>query len=262
MLDLAAAQMLHDPAIAETTKLPRSYARAHASRQRRLRRSVAEAAADGDLLLRYQPRRTLDAGRQTAAEAVVRWRDRPAAEHVEVGSWMLRAATAAAASWPSGCVVSVAVSARQLAEGLLPRQLATALDASGLNPELLEVSLTEAALIDFSVDTLLLLSAVRDLGAGVALDRFGIGLASLAVLHRLPLTAIKLDPSLLRGLSGEGHGAALVRTVIAAGHALDLTVVADGVATAEQAALLHAHGCDEGQGAWFGPPLSGDMRAR
>ncbi len=278
MFDLATAPLPHDQATDRNSGLPTPRSRTFASQQRRLQRSLAEAVAGGDLLLRYQPRLALDTGRQTAAEAVIRWRDRQGGPNApsafarmaedsgvsgEIGGWMLRAACAEAASWPSGCVVSVAVSARQLAGGMLLGQIAAALEESGLNPELLEVALTEASLIDLSVNTLLLLSAIRDLGAGVALDRFGAGLASLAVLHRLPLTAMKLDGSLLGSLAGDGQGAALVRTIIAAGHALDLAVVADGIGTAEQCARLRAGGCDEGQGALFGQSLSGvDMRAR
>ena len=163
-------------------------------------------------MLQYRPRLNLGTGQRSAVEAQARWRDRqgnPLAsgalgrtfEHAgggELGGWMLRAACAEAASWRNGCAISVAVAAPQLCGGGLLEQIAVALDESGLDPELLEVTLTEAALSDLSVNTLLLLSAIRDLGAGVALDRFGTGLVSLAVLHRLPLTVVKLDQSLVR----------------------------------------------------------------
>lgn len=271
MFDLAAPPHQADIKLYET----RAAASATAPR---LQRDLAAAVVNEAFVLHYQPRLALDTGRQVGAEALIRWPDRrgglivpsvflPMAERLglmsEVGGWVLRTACAEATHWPGGCAVSVNISARQLADGVLLTQIATALEQSGLNPELLEIELTEAMLIDLSVDTLLTLSAVRDLGVGVALDDFGTGFASFAILKRLPLTSMKLDHSLIRGLPGDRQDAAVTRAIIATGHALDLIVVAEGVETEGQHVLLRDGGCDEAQGFLLSHPLPASaIRAR
>ena len=241
-----------------------------AAGRRRLQRDLAAAASDGRLLLHFQPRVLLASGATTAAEALLRWPHRkhgmiapalfiPLAEAngqiVPIGGWVLRAACREARRWRQPWVVSVNVSARQLAAGVLLRQVAAALEESGLPAERLELELTESQLVAVDTETLLALSAVRDIGVGLALDDFGTGYASLSVLKRLPLTAMKLDRSLVRDLPADREDAAIVRAVIATGHALDLTVVAEGIESEAQRAFLSASGCDEGQGYLFSQPL-------
>ena len=99
---------------------------------------------------------------------------------------------------------------------------------------------------------LLTLSAIRDLGAGIGLDDFGTGLASLSMLKRLPLTSMKLDRVLVRDLPFDREDATIVRAVVETGHVMGLTVVAGGVESEEQRAFLAGTGCDEGQGQLFG----------
>lgn len=118
-------------------------------------------------------------------------------------------------------------------------------------PERLELELTESQLLADDTETLLALSAVRDLGVGLTLDDFGAGQTSLSVLKRLPLTAMKLDRALVRGLPAEREDAAIARALIATAHALGLSVVAEGIETEAQRAFLAAAGCDEGQGYLF-----------
>ncbi len=263
MFDFSAMPEPSGPMFGEA---PAGRARAVAARHRRQQRGLTRAVIGGDLRLHYRPRVALATGRQSVAETALRWRDPQGGSlggGPDLGGWVLRTACVEAAAWDRRCGISVPVSGCQLVGGTLLEQIAAALDESGLDPELLEVNLTEKALLDLSVDTLLLLSAIRDLGVGVALDRFGTGLISLAVLYRLPLTVVKLDQSLTRALSAPGQETALLRTLIAAGHALDLVVSADGVGETQQANLLHAFGCDEAQGALFGTALpAADMRAR
>ncbi len=109
------------------------------------------------------------------------------------------------------------------------------------------------------MDTLLTLSAIRDLGAGIGLDDFGAGIASLTMLKRLPLTTIKLDRSLVRDLPFDRDDAAIVRASIDTAHALGLTVVAEGIETEPQRAFLSGCGCDEGQGYLFGRPVAPEV---
>ena len=241
-----------------------------ATERRRLERDLAMASQQGRFLLHYQPRLALASGAVLGAEALIRWPHRaegmiapslfiPIAEQsgqiVPIGGWVLRAACREAQRWRTPRTVSVNVSARQIAAGALLGQVAAALEESGLAPERLELELTEAQLVDADIETLLVLSAVRDLGVGLALDDFGTGYASLAVLRRLPLTAMKLDRSLVRGLPADPEAAAIVRAMIATAHSLGLSVVAEGIETEAQRAFLAAGGCDEGQGYLFSEPL-------
>lgn len=244
--------------------------RAEAAARRRLQRDLTAAIQTDGFLLYYQPRLSLESGAQVGAEALIRWPHHrrglippsdfiPHAEQtgqiVALGGWVLEAGCREAAAWPSTCAVSVNVSARQLAEGALLGQVAQALERSGLPPDRLELELTESLLIEFSLETLLTLSAIRDLGVGLALDDFGTGFASLAMLKRLPLTVMKLDRSLVRDLPRDREDAAIVRAIIATGHALGLVVVAEGIETESQRAFLSGCGCDEGQGYLFSHPL-------
>jgi EAL domain-containing protein (putative c-di-GMP-specific phosphodiesterase class I) len=197
--------------------------RANNARQRRLARDLAAAVSDDAFVLHYQPRIALRRGAWTGAEALLRWPHKrrgllqPAefldlAERtghlMEIGAWVLR--TACADAKTCGLAgVSVNISSRQLVEGMLLNQIAEALEVSGLDPDQLEIEITETILTDAGIETLLTLSAIRDLGVGIALDDFGTGFASLAMLKRLPLTAMKLDNSLIRDVPFDHEDAAI-----------------------------------------------------
>lgn len=250
--------------------------RAEAAEKRRLRRDLDAATRDDGFVLHYQPRLSLGTGELTGAEALIRWPHAkrgliqpgsfiPLAESTgqitAIGGWVLRAACMEAAGWTRAATVSVNVSARQLADEALLQQVAQALLESELPPERLELELTESLLVDVSMDTLLTLSAIRDLGVGIALDDFGTGFASLAMLKRLPLTVMKLDRSMVRDLPQDREDAAIVRAIVQTGHALGLSVVAEGIETEQQRAFLSGTGCDEGQGYLFSHPLPADRLA-
>ena len=200
------------------------------------------------LRLRFQPIVHLRSSEISGAEAIA-----PAPDHgAGRGEQVLRLACFEAAAWHSGCV-AVNVSAKQLQDGAVLRQVSAALDGSGLAPERLELEFEESLLHDIDLDTLLTLSVVRDMGVGVVLDDFGTGAASLRMLKRLPLTGLKLDVSLLRSLPEDVEDAAIARAVIAAAHALGFTVTACGLERERQRAALEACGCDSGQGPLFAP---------
>ncbi len=250
--------------------------RSEATNRRRLTRDLAAAAKREEFVLYYQPRLSLLTGALVGAEALIRWPHSkrglispasfiPLAESTglitPIGGWVLRTACLEALSWPTETTVSVNVSARQLADGALLQQVADALLVSDLPPERLEIELTESLLVDVSLETLLTLSAIRDLGVGIALDDFGTGFASLAMLKRLPLTVMKLDRSMVRDLPQDREDAAIVRAIIQTGHALGLSVVGEGIETEQQRAFLSGTGCDEGQGYLFSHPLPTDKLA-
>lgn len=221
------------------------------------------------MVVHYQPRWSLATGAVTGAEALLRWPDRrrglvppsefiPAAERSglihALGRWVLREACTEAASW-HGLAVSVNVSARQLRDGTLLDQVGDALAESGLAPERLELEFPEDVLLDCGTDLLLTLSALRDSGVGIALDDFGSGYASLSLLKRLPLTTLKIDRLLVRELPRSREEASIVYAATGAGHAMGLTVVAEGIETEAQRALLSGLGCDEAQGYLFSRPV-------
>ncbi len=243
---------------------PRRQAAARRKAEREFRRAVERQ----EFTLHYQPRHCLSSGGITGVEALVRWPKQkqaveafiPLAERTglitPLGGWVLNEACCAAAAWPGGSVkVSVNVSARQIEADALLGQVAEALDRSGLCGDRLELELTESMLIGSDMETLLMLSALRDLGVGLALDDFGTGYASLSMLKRLPLTAMKLDRSLVQDVPHDREDTAIVRAIVDTGHALGLTVVAEGVEFEEQRAFLAGIGCDEGQGFLFSQPV-------
>jgi EAL domain-containing protein (putative c-di-GMP-specific phosphodiesterase class I) len=244
--------------------------RAEAAERRRLLHDLREAIARETFVLHYQPRLSLAAGTVDGAEALLRLPHPrrgvvspaafiPLAERTglinAIGAWVLRAACREAATWPGQVTVSVNVSPRQLHDGALLEQVTRALGESGLPADRLELELTESMLIDFGEDLLFVLSALRDQGIGLALDDFGVGFASLATLRKLPLTVMKLDRSLVRGLPSDQEDAAIVRAVVATGHALGLTVVGEGIETVGQRDFLAEIGTDQGQGYLFSRPV-------
>ncbi len=245
--------------------------RSLAAERRRIEQDLRQALTQDGLTLQYQPRLTLATGTLVGLEALVRWPHRrrgmlspagfiPLAEQsgliTELGGWVLRTACQEATAWPAGPdrpapTVSVNISPRQLLDGALLGQIAEALDRSGLPPDRLDLELTEQTLLEVDTESLLVLAAVRDLGIGLVLDDFGNGFASLAMLRRMPLSAMKLDRTLVRDLPDDADDVAIVRAALATAHALGLTVIAEGIETEAQRGFLDSAGCDEGQGYLF-----------
>jgi EAL domain-containing protein (putative c-di-GMP-specific phosphodiesterase class I) len=255
-------------------------AREEARDRRRLLHDLRLAAACGGFVLHFQPRVSLATGAVTGAEALIRWPHRkrglmppdrfiPLAEQIgligAIGGWVLREACTAATAWPRSVTspaaptLSVNVSPRQLAEPGFPTQVAAALEQSGLAAERLELELTETTLLAVDEDILFMLAALRDLGVGLSLDDFGTGYASLAMLRRVPLTALKIDRTLVRNLPKDREDSAIVRATVATAHALGLTVVVEGVETEAQRGFLARMGADEGQGYLFGRPAPAEI---
>jgi EAL domain-containing protein (putative c-di-GMP-specific phosphodiesterase class I) len=244
-------------------------ARREITERRRITTRLRQALANDGFVLHFQPQVDLLNGRPRGAEAVIRLRHRrrglilpnhfmPVAERSDVindiGGWILDHACMEAARWPEHLLVAVSLSPRQLRNGKLVKFLIEALNRSGLAPERLELELTEAMLIDDNEDTLFSLRAVQGLGVRMAIHNFGVGYASLSALRRLPLSTLKLDRSLVQGFMAEDENASIIHAAIDAGHALGCTVLADGVETEAQCRALARIGCDDGQGAFFGPP--------
>jgi diguanylate cyclase (GGDEF)-like protein/PAS domain S-box-containing protein len=233
----------------------------------------------GQFELRYQPQVRLSSGRIEAVEALVRWAHPwrgllaptefvPLAEEtgliLPIGRWALRAACARARAWRDGqksgppLLVSVNLSARQLADPGFVRYVAGTLREAGLEPEALQLELTESAVMEDGDSTTATIRGLRALGVRLAVDDFGTGYSSLSHLRYLPADTLKIDKGFVEGLGREPRDTALVGSIVELAHALGMGVVAEGVETPEQLARLRALGCDLGQGHIFAPPLPSD----
>ncbi len=230
-----------------------------------------------ELRVVYQPRYALGERRVIGAEALLRWYSPefgmvppdqfiPLAEDtgliLEIGEWVLQEACATLRQWnQSGFEdlrMSVNVSAIQLLRGDLPASVARILAETGVAPAQLELELTESTIMGNVARSASVLSACRALGVGVAVDDFGTGYSSLAYLKRLPLTTLKIDQEFIGDLGRDPDNQAITSTVIAMGHSLGLTVVAEGVETADQCEFLEAQRCDEIQGHYIAAAMDRD----
>jgi EAL domain-containing protein (putative c-di-GMP-specific phosphodiesterase class I) len=164
-----------------------------------------------------------------------------------------------AATWASAGqaqpFVSVNVSSKQLRGGELVDIVETALASSGLKPHQLHLELTETAILSDEHQASLLLSRVRATGVKVWLDDFGTGFSGLSHLRRVPVDGVKIDRSFVTDLLRDPDDLALTTSIIAMAHSLGITVVAEGIETEGQYAVLRERGCDQGQGFWMGRPM-------
>ncbi len=248
----------------------RSYAQ-EALPKRRIEAQLRKAFATSEFVLQFQPVVNLRNREITSVEALLRWRRDdgsltppgdfiPALEScgliVDVGAWVIEEACRRASAWRrEGRKVRVAVniSPRQFeVEGLVATTQRALLD-NRLEPENLEVEITEGLLMRDTLQTKRTLRGLKDLGVRIAIDDFGTGYSSLAYLHRFAVDTLKIDRSFVHRLE-ESEGAVLTSAIIGLGHKLGLDVIAEGVETAGQLARLLDDGCDFGQGYFLGRP--------
>ncbi|MCL4852531.1 MAG: EAL domain-containing protein, partial [Bryobacteraceae bacterium] len=152
--------------------------------------------------------------------------------------------------------IAVNVSPLQFSRSDLVRTVSGALEASGLDPKLLELELTESVIMHNAEESMERMSRIRALGVGIAIDDFGTGYSSLSYLRNLPVNTVKIDQSFLREIEAPGGAMALVGTIVSLAHQMGLSVVAEGVESEEQLEMLRGAGCDKGQGNLFGEPLA------
>ena len=232
------------------------------------------AVKRNELVLHYQPKVELKGGRIIGMEALLRWRHPtkgmippgkfiPVAEAssliTEIGRWVIHEACATNKAWQDANLrsvpIAVNISARQLHDKDLVETIRTALQTTRLRPDLLEIELTESAVMMHADDAINTMARLRGMDVRISLDDFGTGYSSLSYLKRLPVTGLKIDQSFVRDLAFDPDDAAIVRAIVAVAHELMLDVTAEGVETAEQAEFLSAHGCREAQGYYFARPV-------
>ncbi len=151
-------------------------------------------------------------------------------------------------------IISVNVASRQFRDPQFPAMVRQAIAAAGIPPHALELEITESILLDHSEGTLQILDELKIIGVTLAIDDFGTGYSSLAYLKRFPIDRLKIDQSFVRDIVTDSEDLAIVRAIIAMAHALYLDVIAEGVETAEQLALLQREGCHDCQGYYFSRP--------
>ena len=234
-----------------------------------------------ELRLNYQSKIDLQRHSVTGVEALIRWQPArrnqilpnkfvPLAEEVglivPIGDWVLNAACAQARAWQDAGLPSVRMavnlSARQMIRPQLAWSVARALEVHHLDPSRLELEITESLLMQNTRDAMALLEELNELGVRLVLDDFGTGYSSLSYLKRLPVHALKVDQSFVRGVPLDAHDAAIATAIIVLAHNLGLTVVAEGVETREQLEFLRERGCDEVQGFLFGTPFVGEQASQ
>ncbi|MBP0446506.1 EAL domain-containing protein [Roseomonas sp. SSH11] len=238
--------------------------------RRQLVADLREAVEAGQLSVHYQPQVRVSTGELRGFEALLRW-THPArgpvspAEFIPlaeehgligpIGQWVLRRACADAAAWAEPLKIAVNLSPAQLSDAGLPKLIQDTLQETGLAAERLELELTETMILGDRERALQSLAQISALGVSIALDDFGTGYSSLDTLRAFPFSKIKLDRSFMREVEASPQAVAIIRAVLALGRSLGILVLAEGIETEGQLAILRAEGCDEAQGYLHGRPV-------
>ena len=245
-----------------------------ANERLQLESELRRGFAKGELLLYYQPKVRLTDGGLLGAEALLRWQhpargmvapDKfiPIAEDsgliVEIGEWVLREACRTVCAWNGAGKplhkVAVNLSARQFQQGDLVQTVGTVLAQTGCRPAWIELEITESLLLDEESDALRILEALRAMGITIAIDDFGTGYSSLGYLARFPIDVLKIDRSFTGKVQEGGYHTELVKAISSIAQSLKQEIVAEGVETEVQAALLREYGCHVAQGYFYGKPM-------
>jgi diguanylate cyclase (GGDEF)-like protein len=239
-----------------------------------LENSFRRALKRGEFVVYYQPQLDLVSGEVVGMEALVRWQNPefglvppmefiPIAEKtgliIPMGEWVLRQSCVQTRAWqkaglPRLCV-AVNLSARQFQQQDMVKTVARVLEETKLEPEYLELEITESYAMQNADFTISVLGDLKKMGVRVSIDDFGTGYSSLSYLKQFPIDTLKIDRSFVRDLSLATGDSAIAAAVIALAHSLKLQVVAEGVETPEQLAILRRHGCDRMQGYLYSPPV-------
>lgn len=244
----------------------------------RLEQDLKMALQDGQFEVYYQPKINIHTRQCTGAEALVRWRHPvngyvspeafvPVAEEtgliIELGEWILRTACNKTRDLQqlgySGLNVAVNISAVQFTDGNLLPMVSKALKESKLTPELLELEITESAVMHDPEEVIHSLHQLSKHGMKLAIDDFGTGYSSLAYLKRFPVNTLKIDRAFITDISSDNDDMAIVEAVLGLGKHFNMKVVAEGVEDEEQLNFLKSQGCDIAQGYYISKPLSSEQ---
>jgi len=245
-----------------------------ASRKLALGAALQRAICGEEFCMHYQPKIDARSGAISGFEALIRWPQAdgefispsvfiPVAEESgrieSIGRWAICETARELRCWRNLGIedmpIAVNMSALQFRREDVATSLETVVREAGIVPSTLEVELTETGVMSNPALAVETLKQIHALGITVAIDDFGTGYSSLAYLKRLPIDKLKIDASFVHDIANDPSDAAIVMAIITLAHVLNLTVIAEGVETAEQVAFLIAHGCDEMQGNFFSPPV-------
>lgn len=246
----------------------------------KLESALRRALTRDEFVLHYQPQVSLKTGKIIGVEALLRW------QHPEfglispgrfiglaeetglilpIGEWVLRKACEQNCSWQQMGLpkipVAVNLSANQFT-GKIADTVRDILQEVSLEPKFLELELTESLSMDDPENTIEILRTMKEMGVALAIDDFGTGYSNLNYLKRFPVNRLKLDQSFVRDLTSDPDDLSIARAVIAMAHSLRLTVIAEGVETEGQLALLAENDCDDVQGFFFSRPVDADTCAK
>jgi diguanylate cyclase (GGDEF)-like protein/PAS domain S-box-containing protein len=242
--------------------------------RRILEHDLRKALTAGQFELYYQPVVNLETDEISGVEALIRWRHPekgiilpgafiPVAEEIgfiiPLGEWAIREACEAAKNWPDNVRIAVNLSPIQFKNPGFVQLVVSALAASGLAPDRLELEITETTLLQDSETTLNTLYQLRALGVRIAVDDFGTGYSSLSYLQSFPFDKIKIDRSFVKDIADGVGSLNIVRAVAAMASGLGIETTAEGVETEEQLDTVRAEGCTEMQGFLFSRPLPADQ---
>jgi diguanylate cyclase (GGDEF)-like protein/PAS domain S-box-containing protein len=242
-----------------------------------LETDLRRALERGELVLHYQPQVDVPSGRIVGAEALLRWqhpqkgmispaRFIPLAEEtgliLAIGEWVTRTACMQHRAWQDAglplITMSINVSVRQFMHKDLIETISRAITTSGMNPQKLELEVTESLIIQNAEEFISILHKLKALQIKLAIDDFGTGYSSLSHLKHLPVDRLKVDQSFIRDIYKNAGGATIAEAIITLGHSLGLKVIAEGVETGEQLEFLRRKVCDEFQGFYFSRALAAD----
>jgi EAL domain-containing protein (putative c-di-GMP-specific phosphodiesterase class I) len=241
-----------------------------------LETDLRQAIERGELRIHYQPIVSLRSGRVSEIEALVRWQHPtrgliapadfiPIAEEtgliVPIGQWVLEQSCRQTAAWHAQCpqnpplIVGVNVSPRQLQLASFAEDVARTLRETGLPAGCLKLEVTEGVIMQDMETSIVVLGKLKELDIQLAIDDFGTGYSSLAYLKRLPVDVLKIDKSFVDGIIVDPEDRAIAKAIISLAKSLGLSITAEGIESAEQAAALSAWGCERGQGYHFAKPM-------
>ena len=247
---------------------------AYAKRHVELEAALKQAIFYNELSLVYQPKFNIIDGTLSGVEALLRWHSAtlgsispsefiPLAEETgfikNIGLWVINSACAQIAHWQLQGLdpinVAINLSSRQLNEHIV-EHIEQAISAFEIPAKMLELELTESAIMDNPEESVTILTQLKSLGLSIAVDDFGTGYSSLSYLKRFPIDTLKIDQEFVRDITQDPEDAAITNTIITLAHSLDLNVVAEGVETQAQYDFLASHNCDQVQGYLLSKPLT------
>jgi diguanylate cyclase (GGDEF)-like protein len=249
----------------------------HLVRRSTMERDLRLALERDEFVVFYQPQMDLKSGDICGYEALVRWERPgegiispmdfiPVAEETglikQLGEWILRKACQDGANWISSGIVAVNFSAEQFRFPGVDEMIRDVLEETGLDPQRLEIEITESLFLNHSADIMATLRRIKALGVRIAMDDFGTGYSSLSYLTRFPFDKIKIDRSFVGQLSDDPQIGAIISSIVGLGRSLSVDITAEGVETNDQVTLLQAAGCSIVQGFLFGAPQRADIAAQ